>query len=110
MTSVSTTAMDPILDKLVLNNPIREWLAAIGLIAAAIIVLRLVQSVVISRIKKLTQTTKSSFDDFIIAVLQSSVMPLLYFLSIYVGLQYLQLSSKTGVVLRAVMMVIVTFY
>ena len=102
--------MNTILDQIFWNNPLRDWLIALGIILGAMIVLRFIQSVVIGRIKKLASHTRTDLDDFVISVVQSSVMPLLYVLAIYAGLQYLNLPPKVVPVLRIAVMVVFTFY
>jgi len=102
--------MDPFWNKVFLGNTIRDWLIAAGIILVSLIVLRLVQAVLILRIKKFAATTKTSFDDFVIGVIQSSVMPLLYVLSVYFGLQYLTLPARVGKVLHVAIMLVVTFF
>ncbi|HEU4470754.1 MAG TPA: mechanosensitive ion channel domain-containing protein [Flavisolibacter sp.] len=102
--------MNSIWDRVLWNNTVRDWVIALGIIFAAVAALRFIQAVVISRIKKLTKATKTSLDDFIISVIQSSVMPLLYILAFYFGLNYLALPAKMLPILRAAMMVVITFF
>ena len=92
------------------NNTVRDWLIALGIIAGAMLALRIIQSIVISKIKKLTATTKSRFDDFLISVIQRFVMPMLYVLAIYSAMHYLKLPARFQSVLRVAVMVVVTFY
>lgn len=92
------------------GNPLKDWLIVIGIISAAIIILRLLQSFIIKRVTKLTARTKTTIDDFIIATVQKSVMPLLYVLAFYFGLQYLVLPEKAANIARVAVMVVVTFF
>ncbi len=95
---------------LILNNTIREWLYALGIIAACIIVLRLIQSIVIARIKVYSTKTKTLLDDFIISLIQLAVMPILYVLSFYYGLKYLNLPPSADNVIRIATLVATTFF
>ena len=95
---------------LVLNNTIREWLIALAIIAGCIIVLRLIQSIVIARFKVFSAKTKTLLDDFIINVIQTSVMPILYVVAIYYGLNSLKLPPSAVNILRIATMVATTFF
>lgn len=95
---------------LILNNTIREWMISLGIILSCLIVLRLIQSIVISRIKVFSAKTKTLLDDFIISIIQSSVMPILYVLTFYFGLQYLNLPARADNVLRIAALVANTFF
>jgi len=97
-------------DQVIWNNTIRSWGIAFGIIAGSMIVLRILKAIVISRIKKLTANTKTTVDDFVVSVLQSSVMPVLYVLAIYTGLQYLELPARVENILRIAVMVAITFF
>lgn len=94
----------------ILNNTVADWLLMIGIIVIAIVCLRIIQNIVIKKLVAFSERTKTTIDDFIIAVLGSSVMPLLYILAIYAGLQYLDLPSKWRSVEHVAIMLITTFY
>lgn len=93
-----------------LNNPVRDWLIAIGIIIVAIAALRLFQSVVIKKLTSLTAKTKTTIDDFIIGTLQRSVMPILFILAFYLGMHYLVFSKSVQSVGRIAVMVVITFF
>src|SRR5688572_5035337 len=95
---------------LILNNTIREWMYALGIIVGCIVVLRLIQSIVIARIKVYSTKTKTLLDDVIISLIQLSVMPILYVLSFYYGLKYLNLPPSAVNVIRIATMVATTFF
>jgi small-conductance mechanosensitive channel len=92
------------------ENPLSDWLIAVGIIAVSIIVLRLLQSVIIIRIAALTAKTKTTVDDFLIKTIQKSLMPLLYVLAVYFGLHYLDLPAKGQSVARVAVTVVITFF
>lgn len=102
--------MNGLFDYILWNNTISQWLIALGIIAIAIIILRLLQSLIINRLVALTVKTKTTVDDFIVTIVRSSLMPLLYVLAFYFGLQYLSISVKAQKVLHVAIMVAVTFF
>jgi len=93
-----------------LNNTIADWLLMLGISAVAIVVLRLVQSVVIKRLVIFSRKTQTTIDDFLISILRSSIMPLLYILAFYAALQYLEFSQKWRSVERVAIMAVTTFF
>lgn len=94
----------------ILNNAVSDWLLMLGMIGIAIVCLRLVQNIIIKRLVSFAGKTKTTIDDFIISIIRSSLMPLLYILAIYAGLQYLDFAPKWRSVEHAAIMLIVTFY
>lgn len=94
----------------ILNNPISDWLIAIGIIVVAIASLRLFQSVVIKKLKSFTAKTKTTIDDFVIGTIQRSVMPVLFVVAFYLGMHYLVFSEKVQSVVRIAIMVVITFF
>jgi small-conductance mechanosensitive channel len=102
--------MDTWGDKILWNNPLREWAICIGIIVFSLIILRLLKFVVIKKIRAFSMRTKTTFDDFLVEVIQSSVMPLLYVLAIFSALKYINLPGKAADVIRVAMLFIVTFF
>jgi small-conductance mechanosensitive channel len=62
------------------------------------------------RLKSFSATTKTTVDDFILSAMQSSVMPMLYILAVYLGMQYLTFSVRIQNAARITAMVVVTFF
>ena len=102
--------MDTFWDQVYWNNTLRNWSIAFGIVVGSLIALRIVQSLVVRKIKILAVRTKTTFDDFIIAVLQSSVMPMLYLLAVYAAIRYLELPPKPVNVMRIAVLLMVTFF
>lgn len=102
--------MDAFWNEIVWNNTVKDWAIALSIILVAVVLLRVLQSVVIKRLKALTRRTKSTLDDFLISIVSSLVMPLLYILAIYSGLQYLQATERMKTIGRIALMVVVAFF
>lgn len=97
-------------NNIIWGNPVKDWLIVLAIIVIAIVTLRLLQSFIINRITQLTAKTKTTIDDFIVATVQKSVMPLLYVLAFYFGLQYLKLPAKAASIAHVAVMVVITFF
>lgn len=102
--------MNTFLDYSILNNTVSDWLMALGIIVVAIVLLRLFQAVIIKKLKSFSSRTKTTIDDYVITTIQRSVMPLLYVLAVYSGLQYLTFAANVQSVMRIALMVVITFF
>ena len=87
--------MNDIWNKVYFGNALIDWLTAAGLFVGGYIVLRLVKLQVLVYFKKWSKKTDSSLDDFLVKIVEKSVIPYCYFLSLYAGLHWLVLSSQT---------------
>lgn len=95
---------------IILNNTVGDWTITLSIILVSLIVLRLLKFVLVKRLRTLASKTKATFDDFIISIVHSSVMPVLYVLAIHSALQYLTLSPKFAAVENIAVMVATTFF
>lgn len=94
----------------ILNNSFKDWLIALFIIIASLIILQLIRSLLVKKLKRLASTTKTTFDDFIVSILQKSAMPALYLLAIHFGIQYLTLPIKFHSIERIAILTIITFF
>lgn len=102
--------MDTIWNKVFWGNTVQSWIIAIGIIVVAMAAARILQRVVLTRIKKLADRTSSTLDDFIIKLVQRSVMPVAYFLAFYGGIRSLRLDAGIIKVLHAGFIVTAVFF
>src|SRR5688500_11926960 len=102
--------MKEILSYMILGNTVEKWAIAIGIIAGCLLLCKLLQTIVIFRIRKFSTHTKSTLDDFIVSVLQRSVMPFLYILSVYGGVHYLWIDPRIQRVLKVALLVVSVFF
>ncbi|MNK34115.1 Low conductance mechanosensitive channel YnaI [compost metagenome] len=102
--------MDSILDLNFLENTLNRWLVALALIIAAFIVIKLVKAVVIKRLKKWASATQTTWDNFIIDVIDRYVIPLLYISSFYFALLTLNFADTADRVLHVAYLFSFTFF
>lgn len=102
--------MDKIFDITFLNNTLYQWIIAIAIITVAFISIKLLKTVVIRRLKKWTLTTKTSWDNFIVTIIDTSVIPLLYISSVYFALLTLQLNPTADRVIHIAYLFAFTFF
>ena len=89
------------------NNSIQAWLIAGGFTAATYLVLWLLRTVALVRLRDLAQRTSTQLDNMAIDVLGKTGWWFSTYLSLYVGAQYLRLPEDIMALLRNVAVVIV---
>ncbi|HEY6502394.1 MAG TPA: mechanosensitive ion channel family protein [Chitinophagaceae bacterium] len=102
--------MGSIWDDTFWGNTLKVWLTAMAITLFAVALARILQAVVLKKVKRIAERTNSTVDDFLVRLLQRGVMPLLYFVAIYTGIRYLELPQGIVKIVHAVFMVIVVFY
>ena len=58
------------LDDQLLGEPVRDWLTALGIALAALLVLALIKRIVVSRVSRITVRTETDWDDFAVEVVR----------------------------------------
>ncbi len=92
------------------NNSVLDWSIALGIIIIAIFTLMIFRKIVIRSLHNWSATTITTADDFLIVILEKSVLPLLYVGSIYLALTYLHLSDRFTKVINIAILFVATFY
>lgn len=98
------------LQREVLGNPIQAYLLAVGLFVLLFTVLRVFRSFVLSRLRRMAETTQTTFDDFLIGAAEGAIMPILNFAVFYTAVNTLVLSERLGKVLYAASAFYLVFY
>lgn len=97
------------LDQVIFNNSVRDYLIAILIFCGLWIVLKIFQSIVLVKLKKLADKTETDVDDVAIEV-ASSVKPAFYLIvAIWGAFRYLTLSMLANKVVNAALIIILTY-
>lgn len=102
--------MNDVWGYMIWGNTLKDWLIAIGIIAGCLIIARIIKSVIITRIRKMASGTKTTLDDFIVSVLDTTVMPFLYIVGAYSGIQYLTIDPRIQRILHAALLFVSIYY
>lgn len=102
--------MDTLFELTFLDNTLLKWIIAAGIIVVSFVFITLFKSVIIKKLKKWAATTTTDWDNFIIEVIEKSVIPLLYISSFYWGLLTLELSNGVDKVIHVAYLFSVTFF
>lgn len=102
--------MDNFWSQVFLGNTLKDWAIAIGIIVVTFAVLRIAGSIVRNKLKVWSQRTNTQFDDFLITLINRFIIPCLYILGVYWGVQSLQLTGKVSRVADVVMLFTATYF
>jgi small-conductance mechanosensitive channel len=102
--------MDPFWSQVFWGNSLKDWAIAISIIVVTLLVLRIARNIMLRRLKLWSQRTNTQFDDFLISLSDRFVIPFLYILGLYWGLQTLTLSDKVTRVTNVVVLFAGTYF
>ena len=66
--------IDQILQKVILNNQVLDYIVAISIFILAIIIIRVFRMVVLGRLKQWAKKTKTTVDDLLIAIFKRNAI------------------------------------
>lgn len=102
--------MGDILTSTFLGNTLYQWISATGIIALAFFSIKTLKKLVITRVKKWTLTTQTTWDDFIIEIIETSVIPMLYISSVNFALLTLDFNTLAAKILQTAYLFSFTFF
>ncbi len=85
--------MNDILQYSIFGNAIINYLSATGVLICGVVVVYVFKKYVLKKLKKYAETTDTEIDDFFIGVIDSSLIPLIYFGVFYIALHTLDLTA-----------------
>lgn len=94
-----------ILDSTFLGNSIQQWLIAVGITLATLLVLRVAQAVIRQRLETLAQRTDTRLDDLASDLIQRTKFLFILLVAIYAGSLSLSLSEKLADLLRTAVVI-----
>src|SRR5688572_11885819 len=101
--------MNEFLEYQLLGNALRDWLISLSVIIGCIVAARIIKSIALVKLRAVAGSSKTTLDDFAVAIIERSLIPFLYILGGYFGLRYLDMSAKLSEILHAALMVVSVF-
>ncbi len=101
--------MDSFLQEEYMNNRVLDYLIAIGIILVGLILVRVMRNVILARLHRWADSTKTKADDFIINSVEKFGVPAFYYFVVYSGISSLNLSLKAQSVLNTATTVVITY-
>lgn len=86
--------LEGILHREILGNDLSAYLVSLAILAVGIVAVRVVEAIVVRRLKAQAKRTATTIDDLLIRLVEKKVLPILYFGVFYLSVQNLQLSSQ----------------
>lgn len=102
--------MEDFLERTWYENTVQEYLITFGGILLALLLVKLFKKSVMSRLQRWSEHTETHVDDYVIRTLDKYIIPIVYVVVVYVGLNYLNLSEKVENVLSVALTVVITFF
>ena len=92
------------------GNPMQDWIMALVVLAGCILAVVLLKKLVMRRLAKWSKATSSSIDDFLVSLVESSGIPLLYVAAFYFSLNMLRLSPQVDKIVHVAFLLAATFF
>jgi small-conductance mechanosensitive channel len=91
------------------GNTGREYLIALGVFAGALIVLKITQMLILGRLKKLAEKTKTDLDDILIETISSIRPPFYFFISLYLAVKSLTFPLLANKIIDGVFILVIVY-
>ncbi|MFD2246035.1 mechanosensitive ion channel family protein [Pontibacter ruber] len=101
--------MDELLKRVYFHNTVQDYLIAIGIILLGSLLITLFRRSVLTRLRKWTENTHTKFDNFVVSSFARFGIPVLHFIVIYIGINYLTLTPTATRVVTIAATVAITF-
>ncbi|MBU1936080.1 mechanosensitive ion channel family protein [bacterium] len=89
------------------DNPLWAWLIAAGLTIILPFVFRIIMKFINKRLASIAQRTKTDIDDAFLLIFQGTKFLFLLILSLYIGLQFVELPGTVSRIVRIIVLVVV---
>src|SRR4051812_23088458 len=102
--------MEELLNSTFFGNSARSWLIVVAVVTVALITLKIIKIVFIRKVVKWVQKTRTSWDNFIVEMIERNVAPVLYISAFYFPLLTLDFNGKVLNILHIAYLIALTFY
>ena len=102
--------MQDFLNQTFYGNTVYNYAVAVGIFILGIIVLTIFKKIILSRLKKWSETTATTVDDFLVRGIEKSVVPVLYLINFYLAIITLNLPREAKDVIDKVIIILATFF
>lgn len=92
------------------HNQVKDYLVAGFSFAGYVLLIHLAKYVVIARVKKLTEKTASTLDDFLVGHVEKTLLPLLYFAAFWASVTPLNLPAGVDKAVSVLGLILLTFF
>lgn len=102
--------MQDFLNQTFYGNTGYTYVVALGIFVLGIIVLAIFRKIVLSQLKKWSEKTVTTVDDFLVKGIERSVVPVLYLIVFYLAIKTLTLSEVAANIINKGTIILATFF
>lgn len=103
-------SVEEILETEYWNNTVQEYLIALGLVMAGLLIIRILRKFLLRKAKNWVSKSETRLDDLAIEGVQRFVLPILSYLFVYWGITSLELSEKVEHVVEVATSIVIAFF
>ena len=92
------------------GNSLMVYLSATGIFLGIIILIKIINKLILRRVKILAERTKTTLDDFAVELAEKLVVPFSYFLAAYIALKSLRFPPEVNKLIDNLSMAVLTFF
>lgn len=92
------------------GNEVKAWLIALGVFLLAFIVLKIFKSVLIGRLKALSEKTKNRIDDMVVKAINSIHAPFYFWVAVFIASHFLVLNNIASKTILYIFLIAVVYY
>jgi small-conductance mechanosensitive channel len=98
------------LEKTFLQNTILDYILVAGWFLAGVVSVRILKSIILNRLKAWTGKTATTIDDFLLAIFEKKLVPLIYFLVFYFSFRSLTLNPAFSKGVSVTVAIVLTYF
>jgi len=99
-----------VLEQVFFGNSVLNYCIAIAILVVTCLAIKIFKFIILKRLKKFATKTATTFDDFLVNILDKLFVPFGYLLGLYFGLRYLKLSEQFDRIISVLTMAILTIF
>ena len=90
-----------------LGNPISDWIKALGTTLGFFLLVKIIKTILVNRMKAIAARTKSNIDNIILEVVSQTQELLIILAGIYTGMHFLSVSDKVLNIIEKIFIVVI---
>ncbi len=102
--------MQNFLNQVYFGSTILQYIIALGIFILGLIVIKVFKTIILKRLKKWSEKTETTIDDFLVSGIQKTVVPLLYLGAFYLALEYLEIPANAMNIINKIVIIVFTFF
>jgi len=102
--------MEEFLKQTYLGNTVKDYLISLAIIVIGLIIIRLIKKFLLNKLYQWASRTETNLDDYVVKGVDRFALPVMSFLILYWGINYLTLASKLARIVEVATALVVTYF